>query len=310
MPDTSIDRVLVAGATGRTGRHVAAAARARGLTPVALARDAGRARDALPDVEIAVGDLEDAGSLVDPVRDIDAIIFVHGSDADSRQDSVQRIDYGGVLNTLQALGERTSRIVLQTTLFVTRRDNSLNRAHTRSTGSVDRSASSDSAARPTPSCGRDGSTTTPLAPTSPSSRVTPATAASPGRSSPTSTSRHSCTRPRSARLSRSSRNPERPPATGTAYSGRRGPTPAEPSTPSTMQPTCRSRTSRAEFRTTCPDYEGADVGGRPWPNSDRAGRWRRPGVNSGKLGAFRCLTWGARQDLNLHRVAEPGPKPT
>lgn len=127
MPDTSIDRVLVAGATGRTGRHVAAAARARGLTPVALARDAGRARDALPDVEIAVGDLEDAGSLVDPVRDIDAIIFVHGSDADSRQDSVQRIDYGGVLNTLQALGERTSRIVLQTTLFVTRRDNSLNR---------------------------------------------------------------------------------------------------------------------------------------------------------------------------------------
>jgi uncharacterized protein YbjT (DUF2867 family) len=125
MPIT-IERVLIAGATGRTGRHVVAAATARGLTPVALARDEARARQVLPGVEVVTGDLEDAGSLAGPVRDVDAIIFVHGSDADSRQDAVQRIDYGGVVNTLKALGGRRPRIVLQTTLFVTRRDHYLN----------------------------------------------------------------------------------------------------------------------------------------------------------------------------------------
>lgn len=122
----AIERVLIAGATGRTGRHVIAAATAHGLTPVALARDEASAREALPGVEIVAGDLEDAGSLVDPVRDVDAVIFVHGSDADSRQDAAQRIDYGGVANTLKALGDRRPRIVLQTSLYVTRRDNELN----------------------------------------------------------------------------------------------------------------------------------------------------------------------------------------
>ena len=57
MP-TTIERVLIAGATGRTGRHVAAAATARGLTPVALVRDEARAREVLPGVEVTVGDLE------------------------------------------------------------------------------------------------------------------------------------------------------------------------------------------------------------------------------------------------------------
>lgn len=125
MP-TTIERVLIAGATGRTGRHVVAAAAARGLTPVALARREASAREVLPGVEIATGDLEDADSLTGPVSDVDAVIFVHGSDADSRQDAVQRIDYGGVANVLGALGGRRPRIVLQTTLFVTRREHSLN----------------------------------------------------------------------------------------------------------------------------------------------------------------------------------------
>jgi uncharacterized protein YbjT (DUF2867 family) len=125
MP-TTIERVLIAGATGRTGRHVVAAATARGLTPVALARDEARARAVLPGGEIVTGDLEDADSLAGPVHAVDAVIFVHGSDADSRHDAVQRIDYGGVANMLKALGGRRPRIVLQTTLFVTRRDNDLN----------------------------------------------------------------------------------------------------------------------------------------------------------------------------------------
>ncbi len=115
------------GATGRTGRHVVAAAAARGLTPVALARDASRAGKVLPPgTEIVTGDLTAQDALTDAVRDIDAVIFVHGSDDDSRPESFEHIDYGGVANLLGALGERRPRIVLQTTIFVTRRDHYFN----------------------------------------------------------------------------------------------------------------------------------------------------------------------------------------
>ncbi|MFG2452794.1 SDR family oxidoreductase [Streptomyces sp. NPDC048512] len=123
----AIERVLVVGATGRTGRHVVAAAAARGLTPVALARDAARAAKVLPPgTETVTGDLTAPDTLTDAVRDIDAVIFVHGSDDDSRPQSFERIDYGGVANILGALGDRRPRIVLQTTIFVTRRDHSFN----------------------------------------------------------------------------------------------------------------------------------------------------------------------------------------
>ncbi|MET8811704.1 SDR family oxidoreductase [Streptomyces sp. NPDC004549] len=125
MPD--IDRVLVVGATGRTGRHVVETATRRGLTPVALARDEDRARAVLPPrTEIVVGDLTAPDTLTEAVRDIDAVIFVHGSDDDSRPESFERIDYGGVANILTALGNRRPRIVLQTTIFVTRRDHYFN----------------------------------------------------------------------------------------------------------------------------------------------------------------------------------------
>ncbi|MGA5319129.1 SDR family oxidoreductase [Streptomyces seoulensis] len=123
---TAINRVLIAGATGRTGRYVVEEAAARGLTPVALARDADRARATLPGTEIVTGDLTDPGSLADAVRNVDGIVFVHGSDGDSRPDSFERIDYGGVLGVLRALGDRHPRIVLMTTFFITHRDHFFN----------------------------------------------------------------------------------------------------------------------------------------------------------------------------------------
>lgn len=122
----AIDRVLVVGATGRTGRHVVAAATERGLTPVALVRNESRARNLPPGTDIVIGDLTAPDTLTAAVRDIDGVVFVHGSDDDSRPESFERIDYGGVVNVLRALGDRRPRIVLQTTIFVTRRDHPFN----------------------------------------------------------------------------------------------------------------------------------------------------------------------------------------
>ncbi|WP_206328713.1 NAD(P)H-binding protein [Streptomyces sp. Tu 4128] len=65
---SSIDRVLVVGATGRTGRHVVDAAAGHGLSPLALARNEARARETLPGTEIVTGDLTGVDSLTDAVR--------------------------------------------------------------------------------------------------------------------------------------------------------------------------------------------------------------------------------------------------
>lgn len=117
-------RVLVVGATGRTGREVVAAATAAGLHPVALARNEERARKALPGTEVAVGDLSDPTSLPDAVADVDAIVFVHGSDGVGGD--YENVDYGGVVHVLDALGDRRPRIVLMTTFFITHRDHYFN----------------------------------------------------------------------------------------------------------------------------------------------------------------------------------------
>jgi uncharacterized protein YbjT (DUF2867 family) len=116
-------RVLLIGATGGVGRLAVAAAARHGLQVRALARDVGRARKILPGVDVVQGDLEDRASLTAAVADVDAIVFTHGSDSDGRPGSAQRIDYGGVANTLNALKGRRPRIALMTSINVTRTDN-------------------------------------------------------------------------------------------------------------------------------------------------------------------------------------------
>jgi len=114
-------RVLVIGATGGIGRLAVAAAARRGLHVRVFARNLDRARKILPGVDVVQGDLEDLATLAAAVQDVDAIVFAHGSDSDGRPDSFRRIDYGGVANTLRALNGRRPRIVLMTSINVTRR---------------------------------------------------------------------------------------------------------------------------------------------------------------------------------------------
>jgi uncharacterized protein YbjT (DUF2867 family) len=121
MAPTTPSKVLIIGATGGIGRLAVAAASRHGLQVRALARDTVRAGKLLPGIEIVQGDLEDPASLSPAVRDVDAIVFTHGSDGDGRPGSYQRIEYGGVANTLRALDGRLPRIALMTSINVTRR---------------------------------------------------------------------------------------------------------------------------------------------------------------------------------------------
>lgn len=122
MTNATPRRVLIIGATGRTGRLVVTAAARQGLQVRAFARDLERARQILPEVDVVQGDLEEPATLTAAVQEVDAIVFAHGPDSDGRSDSFQRVDYGGVANTLRALDGRRPRMALMTSINVTRRD--------------------------------------------------------------------------------------------------------------------------------------------------------------------------------------------
>jgi uncharacterized protein YbjT (DUF2867 family) len=118
MP-SSVQTVLVVGATGSIGRLVVAEALRRGLRTRALVRPGSSAR--LPDgAELVPGDLTRSDTLADAVDGIDAVVFAHGSHGDPRQADL--VDYGAVANTIDALGGRPVRISLMTAIGVTRRN--------------------------------------------------------------------------------------------------------------------------------------------------------------------------------------------
>jgi len=120
-------RVLVVGATGSIGQLVVEEAIKQGHAVRALVRSASKARQLAREAESVVGDLTRPETLSAAVDGIDAIVFTHGSDGGGKAAS-EAVDYGGVRNILAALGSRTARIALMTSIGVTNRDSSFNRS--------------------------------------------------------------------------------------------------------------------------------------------------------------------------------------
>lgn len=110
--------ILVVGATGSIGRHVVTTALARGYRVRALIRSASRVADVDPASESVVGDLTDASTLRFAVAGVDGIVFTQGSHGGAA--AAESVDYGAVLNILTALDGRPVRIVLMTTIGVTK----------------------------------------------------------------------------------------------------------------------------------------------------------------------------------------------
>jgi uncharacterized protein YbjT (DUF2867 family) len=70
-----------------------------------------KARRLLAKAEAAIGDLTRVDTLGETVKDIDAVVFTHGSDGAGKVGS-ETVDYDGVRNVLAALGSRRPRIAL------------------------------------------------------------------------------------------------------------------------------------------------------------------------------------------------------
>jgi len=119
--------ILAVGATGSIGSLVVEEAIRQGHAVRALVRSASKARQLPRESEIVTGDLTRPETLSAAVDGVDAIVFTHGSDGGGAAAS-ESVDYGGVRNVLAALGSRTARIALMTSIGVTNRNSSYNRS--------------------------------------------------------------------------------------------------------------------------------------------------------------------------------------
>ena len=118
--------VLVVGATGSIGRLVADEAIRQGHALRALVRSQAKASQLPRQAQVVVGDVTRADTLAGAVDGVDAIVFTLGSDGAGKV-GAETVDYGGVRNVLNALGSRTVRIALMTSIGVTNRTGQYNR---------------------------------------------------------------------------------------------------------------------------------------------------------------------------------------
>jgi uncharacterized protein YbjT (DUF2867 family) len=119
--------VLVVGATGSIGRLVVEESIRQGHATRALVRHADKARRLPKEAEVVVGDVTRSETLAGAVEGIDAVVFTLGSDGAGKV-GAETVDYGGVRNVLAALGKRTVRLALMTSIGVTNRTGAYNRS--------------------------------------------------------------------------------------------------------------------------------------------------------------------------------------
>jgi uncharacterized protein YbjT (DUF2867 family) len=119
--------VLVVGATGSIGHLAVEEAVRQGYVVRALVRTPSKAREFPAQVEVISGDVIRPETLTAAVDGIDAIVFTLGSDGAGKV-GAETVDYGGVRNVLRALGSRTARVALMTSIGITNRTGSYNRS--------------------------------------------------------------------------------------------------------------------------------------------------------------------------------------
>jgi uncharacterized protein YbjT (DUF2867 family) len=121
--------VLVAGATGGTGRHVVAQLIEQGYGVRALVRDAGSAREKLgAEVPLVAGDVTDPESLAQAFDGVTRVISAIGAGEKEGANSPEFVDYGGNNNLVDAAVEAGVRqFVLTSSMGVTHEEHVLNR---------------------------------------------------------------------------------------------------------------------------------------------------------------------------------------
>lgn len=120
--------ILVAGATGRTGRLIVAGLRQLGRKPTVLVRDVPKAKKILgEDLVFHRGDVRDYESLLDPMEGIDVVVSAIGSRSPVGKNCPKHVDFEGVSNLVRAARQKdVSRFILISSIAVTNPNHPMN----------------------------------------------------------------------------------------------------------------------------------------------------------------------------------------
>ena len=121
--------VLVAGATGGTGRALVRNLQAQGYPVRAFVRDIDKARLVLGEnIEYAQGDVRDINSINAAMTDVDYVISSIGAGQKDPENGPEAVDYGGVKNMVEASAAADiKQFVLVSSSGVTQEDHFLNK---------------------------------------------------------------------------------------------------------------------------------------------------------------------------------------
>jgi len=106
--------ILVAGATGRTGRLIVEGLRQLGFKPNVIVRDVEKAKKLLgDDILYYQGDVREFDSLLEPMTGVDVVISAIGSRSPVGKNCPKHVDYEGVSNLVRAARMKgVSRFIL------------------------------------------------------------------------------------------------------------------------------------------------------------------------------------------------------
>lgn len=121
--------VLVAGATGGTGRATVAELTRNGYRIRAFVRNIDSAREKLGDeIEFAEGDVRNRATIDAAMNGVSAIVSAIGAGRGDPSNSPEFVDYGGVKNLVEAAADSdVQRFVLVSSMGVTHEDHPLNK---------------------------------------------------------------------------------------------------------------------------------------------------------------------------------------
>jgi uncharacterized protein YbjT (DUF2867 family) len=128
-PPPVANGVLVAGASGQTGKLIVEQLVAEGYTVRALVREPGKASGTFPaGVQLVAGDVKDPASLAPAMAGMTWVISAVGAKSGKGPDRPEMIDYQGVKNLVDAArAAKIRQFVLVSSRGVTQDDNPLNK---------------------------------------------------------------------------------------------------------------------------------------------------------------------------------------
>ncbi len=124
-----VNRVLIAGATGRTGRLIVDQLMVNGNLTHVLVRDLISARELFGEkVHYHVGDVRQIETLYPSMADVDVVISAVGTSTPVGKNCPKNVDYQGVANLVDAaLNQDIKRFILVSSIAVTQTEHPLNR---------------------------------------------------------------------------------------------------------------------------------------------------------------------------------------